>query len=73
MTNTSVKKQTESKLLTAQMITLMSGLALFLVSFMHGSNLTMDNPIKESMVIVMLFGCIVTLFSIFSIITNKSK
>lgn len=72
MKNTSVKKQTESKLFTAQMITLISGLALFLVSFIHGSNLTMENPIKESMVIVMLFGSIITLFSIFSILTNKS-
>ena len=68
-----VKQQTETKLLTAQSITLVSGLALFLVAFIHGSNLKMDNPIKESMVIIMLFGCIVTLFSIFSILTNKTK
>lgn len=72
MKNT-VKQQTETKLLTAQLITLTSGLALFLVAFIHGSNLTMNNPVKENMIIVMLFGCIVTLFSIFSILTNKSK
>lgn len=73
MKNTSVKQQTETKLFTAQLITLFSGLSLFLVAFIHGSNLTMDNPVKENMIIVMLFGCIVTMFSIFSLLTNKSK
>jgi uncharacterized protein with PQ loop repeat len=68
-----VKQQTETKLFTAQLLTLFSGLALFLVSFIHGSNLTMDNPVKENMILVMLFGSIVTLFSIFSILTNKTK
>ena len=73
MKNTTVKQQTETKLFKAQLITLVSGLALFLVAFIHGSNLTMNNPIKENMIIVMLFGCIITLFSIFSILTNKTK
>ncbi len=73
MKNTTVKQQTETKLLTAQLITLVSGLTLFLVSFIHGSNLTMNNPVKESMIIIMLFGCIITLFSIFSILTTKNK
>jgi len=45
---------------------------MFSVAFVKGSQLTMDNPVKENMVIVMLFACIVSLFSIISIITNKN-
>jgi hydrogenase-4 membrane subunit HyfE len=72
MQNKSIKKQQETTLLTAQFITLLSGLIMFSVAFAKGSQLTMDNPVKENMVIVMLFACIVSLFSIISIITNKN-
>jgi|TARA_R110000822_G_scaffold46568_1_gene123775 hydrogenase-4 membrane subunit HyfE len=72
MQNKSIKKQQETTLLTAQFITLLSGLIMFSVAFVKGSQLTMDNPVKENMVIVMLFACIVSLFSIISIITNKN-
>jgi hydrogenase-4 membrane subunit HyfE len=72
MQNKSIKKQQETTLLTAQFITLLSGLIMFSVAFVKGSQLTMDNPVKENMVIIMLFACIVSLFSIISIITNKN-
>jgi len=72
MQNKSIKKQQETTLLTAQFITLLSGLIMFSVAFVKGSQLTMDNPVKENMVIVMLFACIVSLFTIISIITNKN-
>ena len=72
MQNKSIKKQQETTLLTAQFITLLSGLIMFSVAFVKGSQLTMDNPVKENMVIVMLFACIVSLFAIISIITNKN-
>jgi hypothetical protein len=72
MQNKSIKKQQETTLLTAQFITLLSGLIMFSVAFVKGSQLTMNNPVKENMVIVMLFACIVSLFSIISIITNKN-
>ena len=72
MQNKSIKKQQETTLLTAQFITLLSGLIMFSVAFVKGSQLTMDNPVKENMVIVMLFACIGSLFSIISIITNKN-
>lgn len=72
MQNKSVKKQQETTLLTAQFITLLSGLIMFSVAFIKGSQLTMDNPVKENMIIVMLFACVVSLFSIISIITNKN-
>jgi len=72
MQNKSVKKQQETTLLTAQFTTLLSGLIMFSVAFVKGSQLTMDNPVKENMVIIMLFACIVSLFSIISIITNKN-
>jgi hydrogenase-4 membrane subunit HyfE len=72
MQNKSIKKQQETTLLTAQFITLLSGLIMFSVAFVKGSQLTMDNPVKENMVIVMLFACVVSLFSIISIITNKN-
>ena len=72
MQNKSIKKQQETTLLTAQFITLLSGLIMFSVAFVKGSQLTMDNPVKENMVIVMLFACIVSLFSIITIITNTN-
>lgn len=69
----SVKQQQAKTLKNAQFITLFIGLILFIVSFTHGANLTMDNPVKENMVLVMLFSCIVSLFAIISICTNSNK
>lgn len=67
----SIKKQQQTKLILAQFVTLFSGLFIFFAAFYTGCQVTMDNPIKENMIILMGFGTLVTLFSIFSITTNK--
>lgn len=67
----SIKQQQETKLVLAQFVTLFSGLFIFFAAFYTGCQVTMDNPIKENMLVLMGFGSLVTLFSIFSITTNK--
>ena len=63
----------KNTLRTAQFITLISGIILGTSAFVVGANMTMDNPIKENMIILIGFSELLVIFSLISIFTTKNK
>ena len=63
----------KNTLRTAQMITLFSGIILGTSAFIVGASITMDNPIKQNLILLIGFSELLIIFSLVSIFTNKSK
>lgn len=63
----------KNTLRTAQFITLISGIILGISAFVVGASMTMDNPIKENMIILIGFSELLVIFSLISIFTTKNK
>jgi hypothetical protein len=63
----------KNTLRTAQMITLFSGIMLGTSAFVVGATMTMDNPIKHNLILLMGFAELLVIFSLVSIFTTKSK
>ena len=63
----------KNTLKTAQMITLFSGIILGTSAFVVGATMTMDNPIKHNLVLLIGFSELLIIFSLVSIFTNKNK
>jgi len=63
----------KNTLRTAQMITLFSGIMLGTSAFVVGATMTMDNPIKHNLILLMGFAELLVIFSLVSILTTKSK
>ena len=59
-----MKNQT---LINARVYTTLIACALFLFAFIKGAQLTMDNPMKQNYILVMLFAEIIIVFSLLSI------
>ena len=55
------------------MITLFSGIALGTSAFVVGATMTMDNPIKHNMILLIGFAELLVIFSLVSIFTTKNK
>lgn len=69
----SVKQQQAEKVSNAQLITLCLGMLLMLYSIYQGSTLSLNNPLKEGYLIILIFSMLVINFSIFSIYSNNNK
>ena len=69
----SVKKQQQKTLEKAQFTTLVMGLFIMLWAFINGSNVAMNNQIKETYLVVLVFSMLVIGFSIISIFSNNNK
>ena len=72
MKNT-IKQQHEQKLTTAQTITFIMGFAIMFYSLYQASTMSINNPLKEGYLVVLLFSMLVTGFSTFSIYSNNNK
>lgn len=57
----------------AQLFTLYAGLIIGTSSFIAGACLTMDNPMKQNLVLLIGFGELLVIYSLISIFTTKTK